>query len=96
MKKSTLENVEEHLVKGLRNTSQALSPIYDYHNTTGHSTTVENFSIVEIEEQNLVRLIKEVTFRWVNDPIPNRNISKYHLLHIWDEVLVNRPDLKPK
>ena len=34
------------------------SPIYDHFNTTCHTTTLENFSKVRREDQNLMRLIK--------------------------------------
>ena len=44
------ERFKEHL--------KAPSPIYDHFNTTGHTTTRENFSIVGREAQNLMRLIK--------------------------------------
>ena len=32
----------------------------------------------------------------VNNPLLNKNIGKYHLPHIWDEVLVNNTELKLK
>ena len=32
----------------------------------------------------------------VNNPSLNRNIGKYHLPHIWDEVLFNISELKIK
>ena len=41
---------------------KAPSPIHDHSNTTGHTTSLENFSIVGREEQNLSRLIKESMF----------------------------------
>ena len=41
------ERFREHL--------KAPSPIYDHYNTTGHNTTIENFSIVGREDQNLTR-----------------------------------------
>ena len=75
------ERFKEHL--------KAPSPIYDHSNITGHSTTLDNFSIVGREEQNLSRLIKESMFIRVNNPSLNRSIGKYLLPHIWDEVLVN-------
>ena len=65
------------------------SPIYDHSNTTGHTTTIENFSIVEREDQNLIRTIKGALYIRVNNPSINRNTGKYHLPHIWDEVLFN-------
>ena len=82
------ERFKEHL--------KAPSPIHDQSNTTGHSTKLDNFSIVGREEQNLSRLIKESMFIRVNNPSLNRNIDKYHLPHIWDEVLVNNIELKLK
>ena len=75
---------------------KAPSPIYDHSNITGHSTTLDNFSIVGREEQNLSRQIKESMFIRVNSPSLNRNIGKYHLPHIWDEGLVNNTELKLK
>ena len=82
------ERYKEHL--------KALSPIYDHSNTTGHNITLNNFSIVGREEQNLSRLIKESTFIRVINPSLNRNIGEYHLSHIWDEVLINNIELKLK
>ena len=82
------ERFKEHL--------KAPSPIYDHSNITGHSTTINNFSIVGNEEHNLSRLIKESMYIRVNDPSLNKNIGKYHLPHIWDEVLVNITELKMK
>ena len=82
------ERFKEHL--------KAPSPIHDHSNTTGHSTTLDNFSIVGREEQNLSRLIEESMFIRVNNPSLNRNIGKYHLPHIWDEVLINNIELKLK
>ena len=43
------ERYKEHL--------KAPSPIYDHHNITGHETSIENFSIVGREDQNLIRAI---------------------------------------
>ena len=63
---------------------------------TGHNTTLENFSIVGREEQNLMRLIKEAIYIRVNNPSLNKNIGKYHLPQIWDEVLNNITELKLK
>ena len=82
------ERYKEHL--------KAPSPIYDHSNTTGHNITLNNFSIVGREEQNLSRLIKESMFIRVNNPSLNKNIGKYHLPHIWDEVLINNIELKRK
>ena len=82
------ERFKEHL--------KAPSPIYYHQNITGHYTTTENFSIVQKEDQNLIRAIKEAIYIRVNNPSLNRNIGKYHLPHIWDEVLINIPELKLK
>ena len=73
---------------------KALFPIFDHFNTTGHSITTDNFSIVGREDQNLKRAIKEALFIRVNNPSLNRNIGKFHLSHIWDEVLFNTSELE--
>ena len=82
------ERFTEHL--------KAPSPIFDHFNSTGHQVSLENFSIVGREEQNLMRAIKEALYIRVNNPSLNRNIGKYHLPHIWDEVLFNTSELKLK
>ena len=82
------ERYKEHL--------KAPSPMHDYSNTSGHTTSLENFSIVGREGQNLSRLIKESMFIKVNSPSLNKNIGKYHLSHLWDEVLINNRELKLK
>ena len=38
--------------------------------------------------------LQEAILIRVNDPSLNRNIGKYQLPHIWDEVLVKSPELK--
>ena len=68
------ERFKEHL--------KALSSIFDHSNITGHSTTLNHFTIVGREEQNLSRLIKESMFIRVNNPSLNRNIGKYHMPHL--------------
>ena len=75
---------------------KAPSPIFDHFNTTGHSISVEHFNIVGREDQSLKRAIKEALYIRVNNPSLNRNVGKYHLPHIWDEVLYNIPELKLK
>ena len=72
---------------------KAPPPIY-YHYITGHKISIDNFSIVGREDQNLMRTIKEALYIRVNTPSLNRNIGKYHLPHIWDEVLLNTSALK--
>ena len=75
---------------------KAPSPIYNHYNITGHNITIENFSIVGRDDQNLIRAIKEATYIRINNPFLNRNIGKYHLTYICDEVLFNTPELKLK
>ena len=82
------ERFREHL--------KAPSPIHDHSNISGHTTSLKKFSIVGREEQNLSRLIKESMFIRVNGPSLNKNIGKYHLPHMWDEVLNNSRKLKLK
>ena len=78
----------------LKEHQKAPSPIYDHYNTTGHNVSIENFSIVGKDDKNLMRTIKEAMYIRVNDPSLNRNIGKYHLPYIWDEVLFNTSELK--
>ena len=82
------ERLREHL--------KALSPIHNHFTITGHSTTIDSFTIVGREDQNLIRAIKEAIYIRVNNPSLNKNIGKYHLPHIWDEVLLNISELKLK
>ena len=42
------------------------------------------------------RAIKEALYIRVNNPSLNKNIGKFHLPHIWDEVLFNTSELKLK
>ena len=72
------------------------SPIHDHHDTTGHDLSLENFSIMGRDDQSIARSIKEAILIRVNDPSLNRNIGKYQLPCIWDEVLVKSPELKLK
>ena len=82
------ERFREHL--------KAPSTIYDHSNITGHTTAQDNFSIVGREDHKLMRLIKETIYIRVNNASLNRNIGKYQLPHIWDEVLNNITELKLK
>ena len=75
---------------------RAPSPILDHHNITGHEVSLDNFSIVGREDQNIAKTIKEAIWIRVNDPSLNRNIGKFQLPHIWDKVLVKSPELKLK
>ena len=96
MMRNILENPLEHLEERFKEHLKAPCPIYDHFNITGHNVTMENFSIVGREDQNLCRWIKEALFIRVNNPSLNKNIGKYHLPHIWNEVLHNTSELKLK
>ena len=72
------------------------SCIHDHPNITGHDISINNFSIVDRGDYNLARSINEAIFIRVNDPSLNRNIGKYQLPHIWDEVLMNSFELRLK
>ena len=80
------ERFKEHL--------KTPSPIYDHSVISGHNVTIDNFSIVGREDQNFLRTIKETLYIRVNNPSLNKNIGKYHLPHIWDEVLHNISEVK--
>ena len=82
------ERFREHL--------KAPYPIFDHYNITGHNVTIDNFSIVGWEDHDLMRTIKEALYIKVNNQSLNRNIGRYHLPHIWDEVLLNTSELKLK
>ena len=73
------ERYKEHL--------RALFPIFDQLQMTGHNITLDSFSIVGREPQGFTRTIKEAMSIRVNDPPVNKNMGKYQLPHIWDEVL---------
>ena len=83
-------NLQERLKEHLK----ALSPIHGHHSTTGHLTPLDNFSTVGREGLGFARTIKKPIFINVNNPIHNRNISKYNLPHIWGGVLNNTPELQ--
>ena len=70
------------------------SPIYDHINISGHNVTINNFKIIGREDLNQIRTIKEALYIRVNDPSLNRNVGKYHLPHVWDEVLFNTSEVK--
>ena len=56
--------------------SKAPSPIYECYNISDHHTTIDYFSIVRRESQNLTTTIKEAIFIRVNDPSLKRNIGR--------------------
>ena len=71
-------------------------PIYDHYHTTGQNVTLDNFTIVRREDQNLCIWITRALYIRVHSLYLNQNIGKYHLLHIWDEVLHDTLELKLK
>ena len=75
---------------------RAPSPIHDHFNIISHEVSVDNFSVVGREDESMARAIREAMLIRVNDLSLNRNIGKYQLPHIWDEVLVKSPELKLK
>ena len=82
------ERHKEHL--------KAPSPIFQHQSFSGHATSINNFKIIGREDNSLARTIKESIFIRVNNPTLNRNIGKYNLPHIWDNILFNIPGLKMK
>ena len=90
--RNILESPQELLEKGSRNIWNP-PPIYDHSNISGHNVTINNFNIVGREDLNQMRTIKEALYIRVNDPSLNRNVGKYHLPHVWDEVLFNTSEL---
>ena len=75
---------------------KAPSPIHDHINISGHTVSIEDFSILAREDQNLLRTIKEAIYIRANNPSLNRNVGKFHLPQIWDEVLLNISELELK
>ena len=75
---------------------KAPSLIFEHNIATGHTTSVENFKIIEREGHGMARTIKEAIYIRGNNPTLNRNIGKYNLPHIWDKVLLSIPELKTK
>ena len=48
------------------------------------------------ETQGLTRNIKEAMYIKVNDPSLNRNLGKFQLPQVWDQVLKDTPSLQLK
>ena len=94
--KSILGSQLETLGRGLKNIRR---PPHQYMTTLTSLVTlftIEDFSILAREDQNLHRTIKEAIYIRANNPSLNRNVGKFHLPHIWDEVLLNIAELKLK
>ena len=86
--KSLGERFKEHF--------KAPSPIHLHSTTTGHPMDPEQFNIVHKEVKNHSRTIKEAMFICVQDPTLNRNLGKYQLPYIWDNLLHASPTLQCK
>ena len=82
------ERYQEHL--------GASSPIHLHTSTTGHPVSPECFTIVDREAQRLTMNIKETMYMKVNDPSLNRNLEKFQLQQVWDQVLKDTPSLQLK
>ena len=82
------ERVKEHL--------KAPSLIHLHSTTTGHPMDPNQFNIMHKEVHSQSRTIKEAMFICVQDPPLNRNIDKYQLPHIWDQLLQSSPVFQPK
>ena len=85
------ENQAGHFGTGFR-IILGLPPHHSH--STGHPASPECFTIVDRESQGVTRNIKEAMYIHVNDPSPNRNLGKYQLPHIWNEVSQNTTSLQ--
>ena len=94
--RNILVNQWEHFERDLKKTLKPPCPIYDHSNITGHHISIDNFSIVGREAQNLTRTIKEAIFIRVSELSLNRNIGKYQLPPKWDDFLFDTPEHKLK
>ena len=72
------------------------SPIHLHTTSTGHPVSPDCFSIVDRESQATVRNIKKAMYIRVNDPSLNRNLGKFQLLHVWNQVHQDTPTLHLK
>ena len=75
---------------------KAPSPIHLHTSSTGHPVSPECFSIMDRESHGLARNIKEAMYIRVNDPSLNRNLGKFQLPHVWDQVLKDTHSLHLK
>ena len=75
---------------------KAPSPIHQHITTTGHPLDLDLFNIIHKDVHSHSRTIKEAMFICIHDPTLNRNLVKYQLLHIWDNILQASPTLQLK
>ena len=85
---SIKERFKEHL--------KPPSPIYDHSNTSGHSVTIDNFSIVGREDQNLKGAIKEALYIRRNNPALKRTLANTtcHIYGMRFWLTSQKPQLK--
>ena len=62
-------------------------PIHLHTSTTGHPVSPVCFTIIDREVQGFTRNIKEALYIKVNDPSLNRNLGKFLLPQVWDQIL---------
>ena len=72
---------------------KATSPIHLHTTLTVHTVSPECFSIVDREAQVMARNIKKAMYIRVNDPSLNRNLGKFQVPHVWDQILKDMPTL---
>ena len=82
------ERYKEHL--------KVPSPICLHTSTTGHPVSPDCFTIVDREAKGLTRNIKQTMYIKVNDPSHNKNLGKFLLPQVWDQVLKDTPSLQLK
>ena len=73
---------------------KAPSPIHLHNQTIGHQVDLECFTIIERVTQGTTRIVKEAITIWVNDSFLNRNLCKYSMSYMWEELLQDTPSLQ--
>ena len=91
---NTLESQPELLKGGTKDIYMHHHQFFEHQNITCHTTSVENFKIINRKVQTMARAIKEAIYIRVNNPTLNRIIGNYNLPHIWDKVLFSISELK--
>ena len=72
------DTVKEHL---------KAPPIHQHSTTTGHPLDPDLFNIIHKDVHSHSRTIKKAMFICIHDPTLNRNLGKYQLLPIWENLL---------
>ena len=75
---------------------KAPSPIHLHTTITEHPVSPDCFSIVDRESHGMVKNFREVMYIRVNEPSLNRNLGKFQLPHVLDQVLQDTPTLHLK